>query len=115
MLSQTVSATSTSAPVTPPRPPSGQVPVGVIQIPASFTPGTTIVETSWFTQGFPRRLVVHTPITTAAPAAMSSGAIPAFTAPAISAVSATAIGAVAATAAVTTDAVKPEAFPDVDG
>jgi len=74
-LNQTVSAISASAPVTPPRPPSGECPVGVIQIPASYTPGTTPVQTAWCTDGFPRRLGVYTPMTTADVAAISASAL----------------------------------------
>lgn len=66
-LTQTVSAAATAAPVQAPRPPSGEVPVGVIQIPASFTTGVTVVQTAWFTQGYPRRSSVYTPITSTAP------------------------------------------------
>ena len=114
-LVQTVSAIAGAAPVTPPRPPSGNVPVGVIQIPASFTHGVTSLNNTWFTQGFPRRLAVHTPLATADVAAIAAPAVGAMTATAIAAVSATAIAAVSASALAGNTALKPESLPDIDG
>lgn len=45
-----------------PRPTSGQCPVGVVHVPASFTAGTTEIAAGGvtFTDGFPRRLAVPT-------------------------------------------------------
>jgi len=75
VLSQTISAVAAAAPVEAPRVPSGEVGVGVIQIPENFTNGVTAVQTAWFTQGYPRRLAVHTPLATADVAAISAGAL----------------------------------------
>jgi len=77
--------------VIPPRPPSGQMPIGVVHIPASFTGGTTQIVAGGvtFTNGFPRRLDVHTPIATAAPAAITAPAVAAVTEPAMADVTAT--------------------------
>lgn len=96
VLTQTVSAIALAAPVMPPRPPSGECPVGVLQIPENFVPGTTAVQTAWFTQGFPRRSTPHTPLATAD----------------VSALSASAPGAVSATAMTATSKTKPEQLPD---
>ncbi len=113
-LVQTISAAG-STPPTPPRPPSGNVPVGVIQIPPDFTTLVTIVQPSWFTQGFPRRLAVHAPITHPDVAAISAADVPAMTAGAVGAVAAAAVGAVVAAEVTAPVATKPESFPDIDG
>jgi len=68
-LHQTVGAVAASALAAEvPRPPSGEVAVGIIHVPPSFTAGTTEIGAGGvtFTDGFPRRLAVHTPISTAA-------------------------------------------------
>jgi len=50
--SQTVSAVAAAAPVTPPAVPANECPLATIQIPASFTPGTTTFLTAWVTNGW---------------------------------------------------------------
>jgi len=51
-LTQTVSDVAAAAPVTPPTPPTADCVLATIQIPASFTPGTTTFLTAWVTNGW---------------------------------------------------------------
>jgi len=79
VASATVSAVGATI---PPRPPSGEMPFAVVNIPASFNPGVTQIAAGGvtFTDGFPRRLAVHTPIATAAVGAVAASALAAITA-----------------------------------
>lgn len=51
-IAQTVSAVATAQPVTPPAPPTTDCPIATIQIPASFTAGTTVFSNAWVTNGW---------------------------------------------------------------
>jgi hypothetical protein len=114
VLTHTVSPIAAAAPVTPPRPPSGEVPVGVIQIPASYAPGVTPVETAWFTQGFPRRLPLHTTFAVADVAAIASADVAAIVAGAPAVVTAPAVAAVTNAASTAMVLAEPDALPDTD-
>ena len=73
-ITATVSAVDATI---PPRPPSGQCPIGIVNIPANFTGGVTQIAAGGvtFVDGFPRRLDVHTPIATANVAAIVASAL----------------------------------------
>ncbi len=62
-VSQTPSALDATV---PPRPPSGEMAIGIVAVPASWTAGVSHVGLCAFTDGWPRRLAV--PVTVAAAA-----------------------------------------------
>jgi len=95
VITQTVSAVDA---VIAPRPPSGECPIGVVAVPNNFTSGVSATGLCTFTDGFPRRLAVHTPIATADVLPIAASTPGALTAPAATAVSATV----------------PDAFPTTD-
>ncbi len=63
VVSQTVSAVNATV---APRPPTGEMPICVIDVPNSFTSGVTATGGCTFTDGFPRRLAVPVTLATAA-------------------------------------------------
>lgn len=70
------------------RCPYTECPIGLIYVPASFTGGVSLAGLLTFTDGFPRRLAIYTPMVTADVAAIVAPAPTAMTAPDIAVVAA---------------------------